>query len=123
MDSILSYILTAVKKAKYIVFSQAGQIYGRQNKVGCIAAFDCALPAEYDQQKFPQELQLNERHFQLESVDRNVLVFSSDTSKGRKLRVAVMFVPEYQAYLAVGFTETALQLDYYEQMSFVRSEF
>lgn len=49
MDSILSYILTAVKKAKYIVFSQAGQIYGRQNKVGCIAAFDCALPAEYDQ--------------------------------------------------------------------------
>lgn len=50
-------------------------------------------------------------------------MFSSDTSKGRKLRVAVMFVPEYQAYLAVGFTETALQLDYYEQMSFVRSEF
>lgn len=29
MDSILSYILTAVKKAKYIVFSQSGQIYGR----------------------------------------------------------------------------------------------
>ncbi|CAL6090854.1 Conserved_hypothetical protein [Hexamita inflata] len=116
MDSILSYVLTTNKKARFVAISQRGQLTAKENRAGSIATLQLALPPEYDQGQFPEEIAAQARRYRLESTDRNVLIYSSPGHQNRHAKVTMLFAPALEAYIAVGFADTAIQVDYYELM-------
>jgi len=58
----------------------------------------------------------------LEGADRSVLTFKSAGAKGRSSRLGILFVPEHEALLLIGFTETNLPLDVYGELQFAAGE-
>lgn len=75
METVLTYLLSAQKKSKFVVFSQNGQSYGRQNTIGTYSDFKSQLPCTYKQAEFPKQVVAAGRQFTLVGSDKNVLLY------------------------------------------------